>query len=63
MVDEDLEVLVTEGILRTEETFKLEYLHVRYIRHAHNQYGKQKSAAQRSAKLKDFGNLYRAVWL
>ncbi len=28
VVDEDLEVLVTEGILRTEETFKLEYLHV-----------------------------------
>ena len=28
VVDEDLEVLVTEGILRTAETFKLEYLHV-----------------------------------
>ncbi|MBW1954259.1 MAG: 2-isopropylmalate synthase [Deltaproteobacteria bacterium] len=28
VVDEDLEVIVTEGILRTAETFKLEYLHV-----------------------------------
>ena len=28
VVDEDLEVVVTEGILRTTEYFKLEYLHV-----------------------------------
>ena len=28
VVDEDLEVLVTEGLLRTSETFNLEYLHV-----------------------------------
>ncbi len=28
VVDEDLEVLVTEGILRTADIFKLEYLHV-----------------------------------
>jgi 2-isopropylmalate synthase len=28
VVDEDLEVIVTEGILRTTEVFKLEYLHV-----------------------------------
>ena len=28
VVDEDLEVIVTEGILRTAETFELEYLHV-----------------------------------
>ncbi|MDP2862199.1 MAG: 2-isopropylmalate synthase [Desulfobacterales bacterium] len=28
VVDEDLEVLVTEGILRTTDTFRLEYLHV-----------------------------------
>jgi len=28
IVDEDLEVIVTEGILRTAETFRLEYLHV-----------------------------------
>jgi 2-isopropylmalate synthase len=28
VVDEDLEALVTEEILRTEEVFKLEYLHV-----------------------------------
>jgi 2-isopropylmalate synthase len=28
IVNEDLEVLVTEGILRTPETFKLEYIHV-----------------------------------
>ena len=28
VVDEDLEVLVTEGILRTKDTFILEYLHV-----------------------------------
>ena len=28
VLDEDLEVLVSEGILRTEEIFKLEYLHV-----------------------------------
>jgi len=28
IVDEDLEVLVTEGILRTTDTFRLEYLHV-----------------------------------
>lgn len=28
VVDEDLEVIVTEGILRTSETFHLEYLHV-----------------------------------
>jgi 2-isopropylmalate synthase len=28
VVDEDLEVIVTEGILRTAEIFKLEYLHV-----------------------------------
>jgi len=28
VVDEDLEVLVTEGILRTSETFQLEYLHI-----------------------------------
>jgi 2-isopropylmalate synthase len=28
IVDEDLEVLVTEGILRTADTFKLSYLHV-----------------------------------
>ena len=28
VVDEDLEVLVTEGILRTAEVFQLEYLHV-----------------------------------
>jgi len=28
VVDEDLEVIVTEGILRTADTFKLEYLHV-----------------------------------
>ena len=28
LVDEDLEVIVTEGILRTAEIFKLEYLHV-----------------------------------
>jgi 2-isopropylmalate synthase len=28
VMDEDLEVIVTEGILRTAETFKLEYLHV-----------------------------------
>ncbi|MEE8430832.1 MAG: 2-isopropylmalate synthase [Candidatus Desulfatibia sp.] len=27
VVDEDLEVIVTEGILRTTETFRLEYLH------------------------------------
>jgi 2-isopropylmalate synthase len=27
-MDEDLEVIVTEGILRTAETFKLEYLYV-----------------------------------
>jgi 2-isopropylmalate synthase len=28
VVDEDLEVIVTEGILRTADVFKLEYLHV-----------------------------------
>ena len=28
IVDEDLEVIVTEGILRTPDIFKLEYLHV-----------------------------------
>lgn len=28
VVDEDLEVIVTEGLLRTSDTFKLEYLHV-----------------------------------
>jgi 2-isopropylmalate synthase len=28
VVDEDLEVIVTEGILRTHDVFKLEYLHV-----------------------------------
>jgi 2-isopropylmalate synthase len=28
IVDEDLEVIVTEGILRTADTFRLEYLHV-----------------------------------
>ena len=28
VVDEDLEVIVTEGILRTSDVFKLEYLHV-----------------------------------
>jgi 2-isopropylmalate synthase len=28
LVDEDLEVIVTEGILRTAETFKLEYLNI-----------------------------------
>jgi 2-isopropylmalate synthase len=28
VMDEDLEVIVTEGILRTAETFTLEYLHV-----------------------------------
>ena len=28
VVDEDLEVIVTEGILRTSELFKLDYLHV-----------------------------------
>jgi len=28
IVDEDLEVIVTEGILRTTDVFKLEYLHV-----------------------------------
>jgi 2-isopropylmalate synthase len=28
VVDDDLEVIVTEGILRTSDTFKLEYLHV-----------------------------------
>ncbi len=28
VVDEDLEVIVTEGILRTEDVFQLEYLHV-----------------------------------
>ncbi|MDZ7597872.1 MAG: hypothetical protein U5J82_06200 [Desulfobacterales bacterium] len=28
VVDEDLEVIVTEGILRTADIFKLEYLHV-----------------------------------
>jgi len=28
IVDEDLEVIVTEGILRTADVFKLEYLHV-----------------------------------
>jgi 2-isopropylmalate synthase len=28
VVDEDLEVIVTEGILRTSEVFKLEYIHV-----------------------------------
>jgi len=28
VVDEDLEVIVTEGILRTSDIFKLEYLHV-----------------------------------
>ncbi len=28
VVDEDLEVLITEGFLRTEETFKLDYLNV-----------------------------------
>lgn len=28
VVDEDLEVIVTEGILRTADTFRLEYLHV-----------------------------------
>jgi 2-isopropylmalate synthase len=28
LVDEDLEAIVTEGILRTAETFELEYLHV-----------------------------------
>ncbi len=28
IVDEDLEVIVTEGILRTSDVFKLEYLHV-----------------------------------
>jgi len=28
IVDEDLEVLVTEGILRTADTFQLSYLHV-----------------------------------
>jgi 2-isopropylmalate synthase len=28
VVDEDLEVIVTEGILRTTDTFRLEYLHV-----------------------------------
>jgi len=28
VVDEDLEVIVTEGLLRTSETFQLEYLHV-----------------------------------
>lgn len=28
VVDEDLEVIVTEGVLRTPDIFKLEYLHV-----------------------------------
>ncbi len=28
IVDEDLEVIVTEGILRTSDVFRLEYLHV-----------------------------------
>ncbi len=28
VVDEDLEIIVTEGILRTTDTFRLEYLHV-----------------------------------
>jgi 2-isopropylmalate synthase len=28
VVDEDLEAIVTEGILRTEDTFKLQYMHV-----------------------------------
>ena len=28
MLDEDLEVIVTEGILRTPDIFRLEYLHV-----------------------------------
>jgi 2-isopropylmalate synthase len=28
IVDEDLEVIVTEGVLRTSDVFKLEYLHV-----------------------------------
>ena len=28
VVDEDLEIIVTEGILRTNDVFKLEYLHV-----------------------------------
>ena len=28
LVDEDLEVIVTEGILRSSETFKMKYLHV-----------------------------------
>ena len=28
LVDEDLEVIVTEGILRSTDTFKMEYLHV-----------------------------------
>ena len=28
VVDEDLEVIVTEGILRTKDIFRLEYLHV-----------------------------------
>ncbi|MEE4261597.1 MAG: alpha-isopropylmalate synthase regulatory domain-containing protein, partial [Desulfobacteraceae bacterium] len=28
VMDEDLEAIVTEGILRTSETYKLEYLHV-----------------------------------
>ncbi|MBI9083851.1 MAG: 2-isopropylmalate synthase [Desulfobacterales bacterium] len=28
LVDEDLEVIVTEGILRSADTFKMEYLHV-----------------------------------
>ena len=28
VVDEDLEAIVTEGVLRTTETFTLEYLHV-----------------------------------
>jgi len=28
VVDEDLEAIVTEGILRTEDTFKMQYMHV-----------------------------------
>ena len=38
MVDEDLEAIVTEGVLRTTETFTLEYLHVSARNNCHAQW-------------------------
>jgi 2-isopropylmalate synthase len=56
VMDEDLEAIVTEGVLRTAEVFRLEYLHVSAGTTVMPMASVQLTVAGRSVKGADYGN-------